>query len=103
MIEYKIIFIETDLKEVSQEQVYDGSYQIFFEGKYYDIEEVDDTYYHLFELSLTGKLKSVSKMIKIEKSKVIEIYKPVIELLNPNDNQLLMLNEYVITKKPSVL
>lgn len=103
MIEYKIIFIKTELKEVSQEQVYDGSYQVLFEGKYYDIEEVDDIHYHLFELSATGKLKTVSNMIKIDKSKVTEIYKPVIELVNNTDNQLLMLNDYIISKKLPVL
>lgn len=52
MIEYKIIFIKTDLKEVTNEQVYNGAYQVFFKDVYWNIWGVDesnyDLYYHFY-------------------------------------------------------
>lgn len=99
MIEYKITFVKTDLKEVTEEQAYNGAYQVFFKDVYWDIWGVDDTCYDLLEVDVVERMKNNPMGIRIKKSKVEEIYKPVIELLNENDNQLLMLNEYIISKK----
>lgn len=103
MIEYKITFVKTDLREVTDEQAYNGAYQVFFKDVYWDIWGVDDVCYDLLEVDVVKRKYHNPMGIRIEKINFTEIYKPVIELVNESDNQLLMLNEYIITKKPSVL
>lgn len=102
MIEYKITFVKTDLKEVTDEQAYNGAYQVFFKDVYWDIWGVDDTCYDLLEVDVVKRKYHNPMGIRVEKMEFTEIYKPVIELVNESDNQLLMLNDYVISKKPPV-
>lgn len=102
MIEYKIIYIETDLTEVTEEQHYNGCYFVYYKDLFWSIEDVEDTRYCILETDFKERFKNGLMGTSILKSDVNKIYKPVIELINEVDNQLLTLNEYMIIKKPPV-
>ena len=99
MIDYKITYVKTDLKEVTEEDVYNKSFQVFYNNSFWDIQEVDDKYYHILEIDLFERFKNNPMGILIEKSKITEIYKPVIELIDESFNQLLLTKELEIICK----
>ena len=102
MIDYKIHFIKTNLKEVTQEDVYKGAYQVYYEDKYWDIIDVDD-YYHIIEIELDQRMSNNPIGIKIKKDIITEIYEPVIKLVDISFNQLLVTGELIVNYKFSNL
>ncbi len=73
MIEYKITFVKTDLREVTDEQAYNGAYQVFFKDVYWDIWGVDDVCYDLLEVDVVKRKYHNPMGIRVEKIKFTEI------------------------------
>lgn len=88
---YKVNFIKTDLTEVTQNDVFNKSYQIKHDGLMWDIVDVSEEHYNILCLDKTKRYSEHPLGLSIKKSDVKEIYKPVIELVDETLNQLLIL------------